>query len=267
MTAPSVTVNTTAHDPAVWDRVWQREVPVVKDDAILDRERRGPRWKLVRGAVTGRFGSFRGLRCIELGSGRGDLSVLMAEQGANVTLFDYSDTALDAAQRRFDRLGLQAEFLRGDFLNDRSVEDSFDVASSLGVIEHFRGDDRTRTVRAHLNALRPGGLAVISVPHAACIPYRIWKFYLERRGRWPYGTELPYSKTELGRRCVQAGFEEVALHTFGFWQSVGDHWVKQFTPYRPDWSASRSIWDRWMGLVLLAMAWKASDSVAPQETD
>ena len=48
------------------------------------------------------FGRIKGLNTIELGSGRGDLSVLLAERGANVTLLDASDAALEQARERFD---------------------------------------------------------------------------------------------------------------------------------------------------------------------
>jgi cyclopropane fatty-acyl-phospholipid synthase-like methyltransferase len=181
----------------------------------------------------------------------------MAEAGARVTLVDYSASALDSAKRRFERLGLAAEFQHRDFLADSpTLAETFHVASSLGVIEHFRGADRLRTVRAHGQVLQPGGLAVISVPNASCPPYRLWKLYLECRGWWPYGMEIPYSRGELRRLCLKAGFERVETHGAGFWQSVADHWVKRLASWAPDWSASRSMLDPWMGLILLAVARK-----------
>lgn len=266
MSTPCVTVQSPRHDPAVWEDIWNRDVPIARDDALLERERRGRRWALVRAAVEESFGGFSGLRCVELGSGRGDLSVLMAEAGAAVTLVDYCEAALDAARARFMRLGLEAEFHRADFLNELDIPaNSFHVVSSLGVIEHFRGSDRLRAVRAHERALVPGGLALISVPHARCLPYRLWKWYLERRGCWPYGMELPYSRRELGQLCSHAGFGRIALHSFGFWQSVGDHWVKRLTHYLPDWSAVPSLLDSSMGLILLAIAESCAGRQALEE--
>ena len=197
--------------PAVWDRLWRRRPPDAKDAALIAREGRSPRWRTIVAKLETWFGTLDGLRTIELGSGRGDLSALLAQRGARVTLLDTSDRALAQARHRFDRMGLKAEFVQADMLGalDR-VREPFDVALSSGVIEHFTNQDRTRAVRAHHDMLRRGGAAIISVPHAWCIPYRLWKSYLELRGCWPYGLEIPYTRRELARRSRQAGFEEVA---------------------------------------------------------
>lgn len=211
----------TAAGTPVWERLWTHRHSDAKDDALLERERRSRRWAMIVEHLEATFGSIRGLSTIELGSGRGDLSALLAACGANVTLLDTSEKALDQARRRFDRLELPARFEKGDMLGTLDAfRGRFDAAFSSGVIEHFRGDDRTRVVRAHYDVLRPGGLAVISVPNARCFPYRMWKSYLELRGWWPYGLELPYAKRELVRRARQAGFARVEAHCMDFRRSL-----------------------------------------------
>ena len=208
---------------ATWDRLWRYHPTAARDEALLARERRGPRWMSIVDRLEGTFGSIRNLQTVELGSGRGDLSVLLAQRGARVTLIDSSAEVLRQARHRFDRLGLSAQYEHGDSLSTgESWSDRFDVSLSSGVVEHFRGDDRTRVVRAHFEALRPGGMGIISVPNAWCLPYRLWKSYLELRGWWPYGTELPYTRRELIRRSRDAGFDSVEGRCMGFWQSVGD---------------------------------------------
>ncbi len=205
------------------------------------------------------FGSLEGLRTIELGSGRGDLSALLARRGARVTLLDTSDRALAQARSRFDRLGLTANYMQADMLGglDRCRE-QYDVALSSGVIEHFTDRDRTLAVRAHHDVLRPGGAAIISVPYAWCIPYRLWKSYLELRGCWPYGLEVPYTKRELVRRAKEIGFGRVDARCMGFWQSVGDHWGKSVLGLRVDWVDRPCVLDGIMGLVLLLSARRRS---------
>ena len=233
----------------VWDHLWRHAPSTSRDDALLDRERRGPRWRFVVERLEETFGRIAGLRVVELGSGRGDLSVLLAERGALVTLFDASDQALRQARIRFDRLGLSAEFARGDLLGGLDeYRGRFDLALSSGVIEHFRGADRTHALRAHRRVLCEGGAAIVSVPNAWCAPYRLWKFYLELRGWWPYGLELPYSKTELLRRARRVGFERVEARCLGFWQSVGDHWGRSLLGRGPDWVDRPSLLDRNMGM-------------------
>jgi SAM-dependent methyltransferase len=251
---------------AVWDRVWRHSPSDEKDDALLQRERRGPRWALIVDRLEATFGSIRGLRTIELGSGRGDLSVLLAQRGAEVTLFDQSDKALAEAERRFDRLKLPARFERGDmFATPQCNHKTFDVSLSSGVIEHFKGEDRTHAVRAHHDVLRDGGMAIISVPHAWCPSYRLWKAYLELRGWWPYGLEIPYSKRELITRARRAGFAEVDGRCMSLWQSVGDHWCRSLFGKGPDWIGKRSVLDSLLGATLLLFARRGNPGLTRRE--
>ncbi len=246
-----------AHDPTatVWDRLWLHRPLTAKDDALLARERRSPRWQHVVSRLDRVLGGIAGLKTIELGCGRGDISVLLAQQGASVTLLDQSERALDEARYRFKRLGLTAKFVGGDMLGPLSEHvGKYDLAVSLGVTEHFLGEERRQVNAAHHNVLKPGGLAMISVPHAWCIPYRLWKFYLERRGWWPYGQEIPYSQREIKRIARRVGFAEVETICTGFWQSVGDHWLKRWTRHAPDWNDRVSVLDKFMGLNLMLFA-------------
>lgn len=240
----------------VWDYLWSHRPAAPRDDQLLAREEEGPRFRKLMQRVDLLLGGAEGLRSIELGSGRGDVSALLAKRGAEVTLLDRSEAALREARWRFDRLNLDARYTSDDMLgNLASRAGSFDLSLSLGVVEHFVRDDRTRVIEAHRRVLRPGGLAMISVPHAWCVPYRVWKAYLELRGWWPYGMELPYARRELRRRCLEAGFTQVELFSFGFWQSVGDHWIKRLLGRGPDWMSKRSVLDRWFGFGLVAFAW------------
>lgn len=240
---------------STWDRVWTYCPSEQRDNALLARERRSTRWAMVVRAIEAVRGSLGGVQTIELGSGRGDLSALLAQRGAQVTLLDASSSALIQASRRFHRLGLGARYERADLLGSLAAYRSrFDVALSSGVIEHFRGADRIRVVRAHYEVLRPGGLAVISVPNAWCAPYRLWKAYLERRGWWPYGMEIPYTRRELGRIARHVGLEIVGLACYGFWHSVGSQVCRTFLRWSPDWHARRSALDDSMGLVLMLFA-------------
>lgn len=263
--SPGATSNTGVADPAaraqvaathtVWGKLWQHEPSPEKDDRLLARERRNPRWRLIVERLRAQFGTIEGLRTIELGSGRGDLSALLASEGASVSLLDQHATALAQARRRFDRLGLDVNLIEGDMLAlPASMRGSFDVSLSSGVIEHFKGATRTETVRAHRVVLGDGGMSIISVPHAHCPSYRLWKAYLEFRGWWPYGMEIPYSGKELVNRCRQSGFQRIDAFGLGFWQSVGDHVLKTAFRRAPDWVDRTSVLDQRFGGTLLVFA-------------
>jgi len=260
MTVTTGTIHaSTSAAPKVWDRLWEYAPSDERDDALLARERRTPRWAMIRNRLIRAFGIVQGLRTIELGSGRGDLSALLAEAGAEVTLLDTSERALDQARKRFDRLKLSARFEQGDLLSPPNhLRGSFDVALSSGVIEHFKDDMRTRAIQAHADVLNRHGLCIISVPNAWCPPYRVWKFYLELRGWWPYGFERPYTRREMLRRAKEAGLTGLEARCMGFWQSVGDHWGRSLIGRKPDWVESPSCLDSVMGMSLVLFGRRAA---------
>lgn len=241
-----------------WERVWNHRHSWQQDERLLEREERSHRFALILERIEDAFGSVSGLETIELGSGRGDLSALLARRGARVTLLDSCDKALDQARQRFDRLDLPAKFECADMFQQCSErEGRFDVAISSGVIEHFADEDRSRVIGVHHDVLRPGGMTAISVPHAGCPSYRLWKLYLELRGWWPYGMELPYTRRELEKRARSVGFQRCETRCMGFWHSVGAHWMNNVFKRSVDWSDRRSMLDPIMGFTLVLIARRA----------
>lgn len=257
-TLPSPTpLSTHAVGASVWQRVWQHVPSDEKDDANLRREMRNPRWTAIVHQLEATFGSIEGLRTVELGCGRADLSVLLARRGADVTLLDYSTQALELARRRFDRLGLTASYAQANMLDGLANQrEAYDVSLSIGVIEHFKGFERTRTLRAHHDVLRPGGMTLISVPNSWCGPYRAWKAYLELRGRWPYGMEIPYTRRELLERSRRAGFNRLCVEGMGLWQAISDQWGRSVFGVGPDWVEKTSRMDSAIGATLLMFGWR-----------
>lgn len=267
MMTPTATAISDRHSPAptgaqVWEAIWARERTAEEDDTLLQRERDGERWLRARELIAATFGSIRGLRSVELGSGRGDFSVMLAEHGAAVTLVDASAAALGSARRRFSRLGLTAVTRQADLFAfareaDGREAGGFDIAVSLGVIEHFEEAARTAALRAHLDVLRPGGLAIVSVPHAWSWPYRLWKRRLEAANVWPYGFEKPFSRRELISRAVEAGFARCECFTYGFRQFVSDRMNERLGRRKPRVAVGVSALDRWFGAAVVLFAWRS----------
>jgi SAM-dependent methyltransferase len=210
---------------ADWDEQW-RLTPL--DVAAPAGEARTPRWRAQERLVAERFGGFDGLRAIELGAGRGLNGLLFARRGAHVTLLDNLPRALDQARELFDANGVTFEPAAEDLfaLPDRLLG-AFDVSMSYGLCEHFLGERRQAVVAAHLEVLRPGGLALIGVPNRHGAVYRVWKALLERRGSWPFGTEEPYTAAELSSLARRAGGEPLAPVYGSFVASVVGHGVNQ----------------------------------------
>jgi SAM-dependent methyltransferase len=225
------------HGRALWDRLWDERRTREADLVTLAREEASVRWRRIVGIVTGNFGSFRDLGIVELGAGAGTYGALMARQGARVTLIDFSDQALSRAREFFDRNGVAATFLRHDVLRlPTDLLGRFDIAMSFGLTEHFRGHDRLAATAAHLDLLRSGGIAFISVPNRHSPPYRFFRLLARLPGlssAWRVGDEHPYSRRELGNLCRRL---EIADYAF-----IGDSFLSSWRFVSPVRAAKRLL--------------------------
>ena len=204
--------------PEVWRDVWSATRLTAEGvRKTIRREQRTLRWQAIRRAFTRHFGALQDVRTIELGAGTGDISLLLALEGARTTLFDADEQALELARFKFSVAGLKPDLCTGDFLNlDAALFGRFDAAVSYGTVEHFTGDDRYLACRAHADVVRPGGMVAISVPNAHCLPYRVNKWWRERRGTWPWGLEIPYARLELRRVADALQLQDSFIHGSSF---------------------------------------------------
>jgi 2-polyprenyl-3-methyl-5-hydroxy-6-metoxy-1,4-benzoquinol methylase len=210
---------------ADWDAQWRAE-PL--DPAAVAAEERTPRWRAQDRIVHERLGGFAGLRAIEIGAGRGLNGLLYARRGAEVTLLDRSPLVLEQAQALASALALRFEPVAADVLDvPRELEGAFDVSMSFGLCEHFVGEERARVVAAHLELVRPGGVAFLGVPNRLAPFYRLWMGVLKARGTWPLGTEEPFSVAELAQLARQAGAEPLPATYGSFVASAVGHGVNQ----------------------------------------
>jgi SAM-dependent methyltransferase len=211
--------------PADCDRQWLGEPMNLAAPA---EEARTPRWQAQEDYVRATWGGFEGLRVIEIGAGRGTNAALYAQRGADVTIFDTSPVALEQARELFVGLGLDADYVAGDAFNlASSLRDSFDVSMSFGLWEHFLDDRRRAIVAAHLDVLRPGGVAFLGVPNRWAPVYRLWMGTLKRTGSWPLGTEVPFTSAELAALVREAGGEPLGAQYGSFVASAVSHGVNQ----------------------------------------
>jgi SAM-dependent methyltransferase len=165
---------------------------------------------------------------VEIGSGRGLNGVLYAVRGAAVTLVDSSQLALEQAGELFAAFDTEPRVVEADlFALPRHLEGRFDVAMSFGVCEHFLSERRLGAVRAHLDLVRPGGLALLGVPNGHAPAYRLWLATLKRRGTWPLGTEEPFSASELADLARASGGEPMEPVYGSFVASLVDHGLNQ----------------------------------------
>ena len=99
-------------------------------------------------------------------------------------------------------------------------------------------------------------MIAISVPNAHCLPYRLNKWWLEPRGTWHWGLEIPYTRAELGRIADALQLEEPFIHGSSFlrdWDQfllnpitqrierhTGFHFERR-TPFDPYWGHALTL--------------------------
>jgi 2-polyprenyl-6-hydroxyphenyl methylase/3-demethylubiquinone-9 3-methyltransferase len=97
---------------------------------------------------------------LDLGSGNGSLAGLLSGKGYAVTGLEYSQSGIDIARKSFP----QVRFEQHDLANrlDADHVGGYDFVISIEVIEHLLLP--RKLMEAALQALRPGGLFVLTTP-------------------------------------------------------------------------------------------------------
>jgi SAM-dependent methyltransferase len=103
----------------------------------------------------------KGREILEIGSGRGETVLELAQCGGSVTGIDLSDVAVANACDRAKELGVAARFFEMDAEATEFEDDSFDVVCGGAILHHL---DIERAYREISRLLRPGGYAIFVEP-------------------------------------------------------------------------------------------------------
>lgn len=135
----------------LWNGLWAKSVSTDEDLFRVYKEERRIRWQRIERIVLRRFGDFENLSVIEIGAGVGTNAALMGKRGANVSVPDYSQEALDRSARRFQRMGIPVNVIKRDVFDlPKALTRSYDVSMSFGLAEHFLGDKRKAIIGTRL---------------------------------------------------------------------------------------------------------------------
>ena len=200
-------------NPDLWNQVWSQSSQEKSEFwEWVERESNGIRGTKIQDYIRTHLGEIHQLKTIEVGSGLGIYSFILARLGAEVTLLDYSEKVLTLAEECFKKNGLKAKFMLQDALGiEKDVHGKYDVAMSFGTVEHFRYPQRLQMIETHINLVRNGGAIVISVPNKAFLPHEILKTYLQRKNKWELGYEGAFSRNEFLKLARQLQFSNSKL--------------------------------------------------------
>jgi SAM-dependent methyltransferase len=155
---------------------------------------------------------------LEAGCGRGQIVVALRARGWTAEGVDYSQATVNAVQALFPDLPIRV----GDVTKLDVPDNSYGGYVSIGVIEHRQEGPEPFLTEA-VRVLRPGGIAVITVPYVN--PLRALK------ARWGYyggqSPELPFYQyafmaDEICNYMTAAGFEVMQQQPYGGYKGIID---------------------------------------------
>ncbi len=149
------------------------------------------RRRLVKQLVRRYWGMQRVPRWLDIGCGCGVNVQHWCRLANHVVGLDVSPEALAFARTRAP----QAEFIQGDAAALPFEDNQFDIVTALDVIEHL--DDDLRALREMNRVLRPGGLAIVTVPAYMWLYSAFDRVVMHRRR---------YTRRMLVQRARTAGF-------------------------------------------------------------
>ena len=131
------------------------------------------------------------LTTLDLGSGRGENSAMLALRGRQTTLFDWAQDNLDFSTKLFEALGKNGTFLQGDITKPLPFADaSFDTVFSCGVLEYFTDEEIQKILKETFRVAKKR--VIILVPNAYSIAYRLGMWYMKKKDNWPWGGERAF---------------------------------------------------------------------------
>jgi SAM-dependent methyltransferase len=129
----------------------------------------------------------------------------MVGQGASVVALDGSGVVTARARENSRQAGIRPGLLRADIRDLPFPDGAFDLAYTMGTIEHIA--EHRQALRELQRVLRPGGRAIVGVPHR-------WNLFLRpllvaglsALDAYPYAPEKSFGARELRRDLTGAGF-------------------------------------------------------------
>lgn len=152
-----------------------------------------PRLKYLRERIDAHWGcdphdrrALAGKRALDVGCGAGLLTEPLARLGAEVTGIDAAPESIAVAKAHAEGQGLIIDYRAGEVSQLAPEGKSFDLVTSMEVIEHVA--DPAAFVTALAALLAPGGLLVVSTPNRTPLSRLAMITIGEGFGRIPKGT-------------------------------------------------------------------------------
>ncbi len=253
-------------DPQRWDEI-ARQMPDILPAASTGYYRR-QEIALIQRYV----GDLRGQRVLKLDLWNEAVNTRILNwiesQGADAHGMDISFVTASRARANADQAGNLLHLLQSDIRSVPYVDNTFDFVYTMGTIEH--NDHYEQSIREIQRVLKPGGRAIIGVPHKWDLflrPLFVW--LLTSMGLYLYAPERCMSSRELGEILEYAGLK-VRTRTgllfvpgilriadlFCYTRGIPLHKLTSLTLKPFEWLENRWEWARRLGYLLVIIAEK-----------
>jgi SAM-dependent methyltransferase len=145
----------------------------------------------------------RGKQILEIGCGNSVFLPYFSKQfGFEVSGIDYSELGCDTARRALERECVRGKIYLADFFDPPDfLLGHFDVAISIGVVEHF--EDTATCIQACSSFVRPGGILITLIPNLAGLIGSLQKLL----ARSIYDVHVPLTHRDLVSAHGKAGIK------------------------------------------------------------
>lgn len=150
-------------------------------------------------------GNLKGIKILETGCGKGLDSIALAKMGADVTVVDFSESALEELQRVCSEESITIKIKQDDLRNVEFKDNSFDCIFHSGVLEHFEENDQIYILQNQRHWLKENGFLFVEVPQRYNL-YTIYKKTLMFLHRWAPGWEMEYSVKTFKKIIKKSNF-------------------------------------------------------------
>jgi SAM-dependent methyltransferase len=164
------------------------------------------------------LGELRDREVLELGSGMGEMTTLLARSGARITALDISPGSIAVARRRAELHGVDGAI---DFVCAAGEQlpldsDRFDVVVGKAVLHHLEAG---RAAPELHRVLRPGGRAAFAEPLGTNPVIAFARDHLPYPGKNPRGADVPLSYADI--RAWEAPFSAAQHREVQLLEAVG----------------------------------------------
>jgi cyclopropane fatty-acyl-phospholipid synthase-like methyltransferase len=117
------------------------------------------------------------------------------------TIYDNNDIGIEKFKKKYGLDGI-SKAKKCDLLNSEILEkNKYDIVISIGLIEHFDKKGTNLVVKKHFDAVKSGGIVIITAPTPTFL-YNIIRKSAEILGIWKFYDERPLESKEM-KDCVK----------------------------------------------------------------